>query len=78
MPLHLTLGEQNGHGWICMKMEGSGYKQSLVCAKNSPWAMWVYHVSMSEAMASLRRSTAWSSAMQLVEGDGLKDLTTSR
>ena len=42
MPLHLTLGEQNGHGWICMKMEGSGYKQSLVCAKNSPCAMWVY------------------------------------
>ena len=60
-----------------MKMEGSGYKQLLFWSKKSP--LGYVGISMSKAMASLRRSTAWSSAIQLVEGiDGLKDITTSR
>ena len=67
----------DGNGWICMKMEGSGYKQLLFWSKKSP--LGYVGISMSKAMASLRRSTAWSSAIQLVEGiDGLKDITTSR
>lgn len=63
--------------WMDMHENGGIWIQAIIgLCKEQP--LRYVGLSMSEAMASLRRSTAWSSAMQLVEGDGLKDLTTSR